>query len=683
MACGRLRSDHPRSVRAAARIAVVFVVLFGGCGGSAFGAGVSWSSRMLIDHQPPFSSPEALGPIACPGAGLCVAGDGVGVVTSTDPAGGAGAWTPTSFAGLVAASPFGGNVSGVSCPGVRFCAVIDRGGDVLVSSDPTGGPSAWTATKPFAGLQRISCPTAHLCVGISGVGIESSTDPTGGPRHWKLVQPAGSLQLTSISCPSVRLCVVVGSSTSAGAVLASTSPTGGAKTWKIRVPRTRFVDYHFSNVSCPSVHLCAIGTPNRVVTSTHPGARMPHWKVTRAEVDDNLTCRTTRLCVSVSGTTVTASTDPTGGAATWQSTQLPATVGVAPSLACGSVVLCVAVDASNEVLSATAPAAGAQGWQIANLGQGYTQLTAVSCYAATTCLAIDQAGNAVVSSDPASGPSSWHVSPLTAGAKAVSCTTGLCAVATDASVLTFTGGAWKTTALPIGGVNSISCPSANLCAISDTTGRLLVSSDPTGGAGTWTTTILGGSPGCDKYGCAYDQIYRVSCPTANMCAATDGLNLWASTNPTSGASAWIESPLPTDTGFYLTCPSASMCVVATSTTIYATTDPTDPTPHWTTSALPQVEIPTLGPEGTATSPISPLISGISCVSTSLCVAIDHEGGYALSGDPTGGPWTATEIDFSRSNPIIGPQSLTDISCHPNGRCVAVDGLGYAFIGQTN
>jgi hypothetical protein len=66
------------------------------------------------------------------------------------------------------------------------------------------------------------------------------------------------------------------------------------------------------------------------------------------------------------------------------------------------------------------------------------------------------------------------------------------------------------------------------------------------------------------------------------------------------------------------------------------------------------------------------LSGVSCPSNSLCVAIDLSGDVVTSGNPTGGSgaWTVT--------PVAG-LSLIGISCPTVGFCAAVDVDGHAFV----
>lgn len=68
------------------------------------------------------------------------------------------------------------------------------------------------------------------------------------------------------------------------------------------------------------------------------------------------------------------------------------------------------------------------------------------------------------------------------------------------------------------------------------------------------------------------------------------------------------------------------------------------------------------------------LSGISCASLSLCVAVDGAGGAIVSTNPSAGAgasWKALDIDSSRA--------LTAISCPSAALCVAVDSAGYAVV----
>jgi hypothetical protein len=234
---------------------------------------IQWSAPTVIDHSAPYHTGVRLTAVSCPSATLCVATDTVGdVLTSTDPTGGAGAWTVTPVVS--------GSLSGISCPSVSLCVASDTVGNVLTSTDPTGGAGAWTVTPVVLGsLSGISCPSDSLCVAVVGTitgvgvagGIVSSTDPTGGAKDWTLARVDGTIAINAISCPSISLCVAADEE---GDVVASTNPTGGAGAWTITRVESDGSSYTpLYSVSCASASLCAIGDQQaEVLTSTDPTA---------------------------------------------------------------------------------------------------------------------------------------------------------------------------------------------------------------------------------------------------------------------------------------------------------------------------------------------------------------------------------------------------------------------------
>jgi hypothetical protein len=227
-------------------------------------------------------------------------------------------------------------------------------------------------------------------------------------------------------------------------------------------------------------------------------------------------------------------------------------------------------------------------------------------------------------------------------------------------------GAWSARTLPL---QSITCPSAQLCVAADGTGQVLSATDPANGP--WPAATLGGPPRCYKALCVYDAIISLSCPSSSFCAATDGSNLWTSTDPTAGPAAWLKSSLPAP-GAQIACPSATLCIAASGRALTITSDPGDPTPTWV-------------PTGPTDPPPDIRYSGLACATIHACVAVDGNDGYAVSGDPTGaGPtWTVSQIAapagaFLPGSPV---SALTAVTCEPMGLCLATDGTGHAIAGQ--
>ena len=68
-----------------------------------------------------------------------------------------------------------------------------------------------------------------------------------------------------------------------------------------------------------------------------------------------------------------------------------------------------------------------------------------------------------------------------------------------------------------GGFESVSCPTAGMCAAVTYAGDLYASGDPAGGASTWHATDLDGDD-------ADTHLKSVSCPTTTFCVAVaDGI----------------------------------------------------------------------------------------------------------------------------------------------------------------
>jgi hypothetical protein len=107
-------------------------------------------------------------------------------------------------------------------------------------------------------------------------------------------------------------------------------------------------------------------------------------------------------------------------------------------------------------------------------------------------------------------------------------------------------------------------------------------------------------------------MYALSCPSEGLCVAGNlPGELWVSTSPAADEPAWT---VPASLGSQTTgisCPSVSWCVAVGSLhgRALASADPGDPSPTWTSADL---DTPYF-------------MQGVSCVSSSLCVAVDRAG----------------------------------------------------------
>lgn len=324
--------------------------------------------------------PESdLGSLSCPSASLCVGSDSSGdLLISTDPAGGRSAWTALPPA-LHSAWP-----GHVSCPTVSFCLGTDTSGHIITSTDPAGGARAWQVLpgNPALFSAGISCATPTLCAAINGLTVFTSTDPTGpsGAWHATPLTAPGDI-LTGASCPSTTLCLVV---TSKGEVVVSQDPGDAAPTW---TPPTTLPgqtgDTFVTGLNCPSTGFCAAaalspsGSGNSILTTTDPAGGAATWSAHPLPGAQWVTCPSTALCVAFTNQSVATSTDPTDPSPTWSTTALPGnqvTSGICPTTS-----LCIGARGPSAAVSQN-PTGGADAWSS-------FLVAALPCDPATPCRA--------------------------------------------------------------------------------------------------------------------------------------------------------------------------------------------------------------------------------------------------------------------------------------------------------
>jgi hypothetical protein len=323
-------------------------------GSAAAESPLKWSPATNIDGT------YRLAGISCPSVGLCVAIDSPAgdVITTTEPTGGAAAWTVT---------PIGtDDATGVSCAlgteSSKLCVAVDCMQTAWFATNPIGGAGAWTAT-PFENhgcglyppLTAVSCPSTAICVAADQRGnVIASGDATGPGSEWHYASVDGEETINAISCPTTSLCVAVANH---GNVITSTSPLGGAGSW------------HVANIDGTTVL-------RSVSCAYEPALPQPVLCVVGGE-----------------GGNVLTSTEPTAGEGAWTAAHVDGTAGVL-AMSCPSVTLCVGLDNQAGAVTSTHPTAGAAAWtrEVIDTGQ---LLTAVSCPSITLCVAADWHGNIV------------------------------------------------------------------------------------------------------------------------------------------------------------------------------------------------------------------------------------------------------------------------------------------------
>jgi hypothetical protein len=209
-------------------------------------------------------------------------------------------------------------------------------------------------------------------------------------------------------------------------------------------------------------------------------------------------------------------------------------------------------------------------------------------------------------------------------------------------------------------ITAVSCPSASFCAAVDDAGRLFSSAEPDGGASAWTAAAI--DPG--------HELVDVSCPSTSFCAAADDAgNALVSDDPGAGAAAWESvEVLSSAKPIAISCAGASLCALVYEGAnryweppgLLISTDPLAGADSWVDSGLD------LGETGTP--------FGISCPSADFC-GLAYGDGILVSDDPAGGSssWHLTHSISEELSPGLGDLKYADglgIDCPSPDFCVA-------------
>jgi hypothetical protein len=326
--------------------------------------------------------------VSCPSDSLCVAVGALDTVAfSRTPTGGADRWhvvNPTyeepkqscleEGESATSCSRPRGTIDAVSCAGEDLCVGVGYEGSVFASTDPSGGAGAWSVSDVNEGHNRathltaVSCPSASLCVAVSGGNgaasgkVLTSSEPAAG--SWRATQLPGTPDLRGVSCATPALCVAVAKG---GRIFVSSNPAGGASAWhEVSSPTPR----DLQAVSCVASLLCVAGDAGgNLLTSADPTGGAP-FSATNAAGSvpiTGLTCPTPARCIAVDNNAdVLTSTDPTGGPGSWTFENLVPFEAADPDTgqfvknalfgaSCASTSLCALVGANSRIFTATDP----------------------------------------------------------------------------------------------------------------------------------------------------------------------------------------------------------------------------------------------------------------------------------------------------------------------------------------
>lgn len=217
-------------------------------------------------------------------------------------------------------------------------------------------------------------------------------------------------------------------------------------------------------------------------------------------------------------------------------------------------------------------------------------------------------------------------------------------------------------------IDGIACPSKTRCIAVDRSGNVLWSTNPAGGPRAWHRANIDGT----------SELTGISCASVALCVAVDSVgNVLASTFPTAGGT-WSVARVDTSTtqnntdnaGAVLmrgvSCPSTTLCVaVDAAGNALVSTDPTGGASNWATIHIDTNTSYRCTGTGLACQP--PLV-GVSCPSAVRCIAIDFSGNLLSTSTPAVAlPWVTTTTSGGALS------SLWGISCVPSGFCATTNG----------
>jgi hypothetical protein len=353
---------------------------------------LSWQHPVLVDPS------AQLATIACPSTSLCVAADRSGnVITSTDPTGGTAAWHVSHVDRNEGCSPQQCSLNTVACPSTSFCAATDSAGYVFTFTDPMAmaETAEWSSAQigaPYS-LTALSCPSSLLCVAVGHSDAITSTSLASGADAWH------ATLIDTSPCPTGKACFSAGPGP----------------------PESQ--ERQLEAISCPSVSLCVAGDRDgHILVSSDPTGGIQAWNAAYVdgETESGLTgldpqtpiaeisCPSVSLCVAADGTgNIVTSQNPTGGAPTWTVSRATPRIIAAPepislvSLDCPSASFCVGVQNTlyeghepTEVALTHDPLDGKE-WTRGIIDR-VGQLNAISCPTSSLCVAVDNKGNVIV-----------------------------------------------------------------------------------------------------------------------------------------------------------------------------------------------------------------------------------------------------------------------------------------------
>ena len=703
-------------------IVAAFLMAFLGEGGSSASASESSSSSSLVSHPTvhltgPTTYPAPIGDLGetvCTSASACVA---IGSISRQPQEVPAGIVATTSDAGETWTSeplPTAGGLSGLSCPSSTLCIAVgghlgrggsstnpDRLGTAAVSTD--GGHTWEDQTLPngVGYLNAVSCASVSYCMAVG-----ETPDGTGGTAvattsqgaMWSRITLPPNEALTLVACPVARVCLAVAEN-------ALLRTTDGGLAWTMATPQGGVSVA--SGISCATVMRCvAVGSgiagdanPTPAIDTTDNGGVT--WSgfspTTPASTNasgglEAVSCGTPTTCMAVgggigprggSGVGVVFTT--TDGGLTWRGKPSPPGMGGLEGVSCVGSLHCVlnGSDPTAAVSLSAVTANGGLSWATRTVAVGIGGLQAVSCPASLQCVAVGTDASTTYVVRTTDGGKSWSAQTMAGGVvglSAVSCGSPRDCVAVGfqtvpgqlesgalegAVVTTADGGAtWDVQVLPngVGYLSAVSCPSALRClALGDAAGvnQAIVLSTVNGGV-TWAAPVA--LP-------MTSAVEGVSCASTTYCVAVGekypdvpGPAVPVAEVTRDAGSVWAGDPLPGrgEEPAGISCPTTSLCVAVGAVTHDVTC---------CSQAVVPGALMLSHDGGSRWGPSTKVAAGnlvaVACSTATFCALVGRDragsGPVILTGDPGHLPLSAT-------TPPGAAGAFLAVSCNPAQAC---------------
>ena len=236
-------------------------------------------------------------------------------------------------------------------------------------------------------------------------------------------------------------------------------------------------------------------------------------------------------------------------------------------------------------------------------------------------------------------------------------------------------------------LSAVSCPSESLCVAVDAEGNVLTSTEPANSAGAWTVTHVDDfeyEETCESTPCGVPRpspasFEGIACPTTSLCIAWDQLgDIFASTDPTGGATAWSGFKIAPRYSFSaMACPTTSLCVATGTEEVFTSIDPAGGAGAWHSASVDVGPCPYQAHAGC--HGFSRNIGTVSCPSASLCVAADWDGDVLTTSEPANAAaWHVEYVDHEVRPSFLAKSSQAGIgamTCPDSSHCIASDDSG--------